>query len=232
MFPARALCGETSVLSGRILDVSGNPVEGAKVFVYDGKDIRRPADFISAQTDKDGRFRMVLPAGAYWPVARLKKSGEYGPLMPGDKHSGEPEGVTIAAGAGLVMDFIVADLREAARAKTKVRPDNFKIQGRIIDQNGSAKMDAYAFANSSDGVSGMPDYLSAWVDEEGRYTLYLPGGRFFMGAASQFPSAHGYRGAHKIEVNGDRSGVDIVITFSAGAGEGRGKNDTGNRRDD
>ena len=46
-----------------------------------------------------------------------------------------------------------------------------RISGRIIDEKGSPVTKAYAVANKLEKISGMPDYISAWVDPDGRYTL-------------------------------------------------------------
>jgi hypothetical protein len=81
---------ERALLKGTVFDIKAVPVEGAEIFIYDSTDVRRPADFISAGTGKDGSFQMDLPAGIYWAVARIRSGDQFGPLMPGDKHSGDP----------------------------------------------------------------------------------------------------------------------------------------------
>ena len=108
---------DLSVLKGSITDVRGRPVEGAMVFVYVNSDVRRSAEFISAPADAQGRYRMTVPAGTYWVVARLKKTEGFGPLMPGDKHSGEPREVELLVGSDREADFVVADLRDAISMK-------------------------------------------------------------------------------------------------------------------
>ena len=62
---------DRALLKGTVLDIKAMPVEGAEIFIYDSTDVRRPADFISARTGKDGSFQMDLPAGIYWAVARI-----------------------------------------------------------------------------------------------------------------------------------------------------------------
>ena len=80
-----------SVIMGKVSDVDGKAVEGVMVFLYDSPDVKRSANFISARTDKEGRYRMIVPAGRYWLVARSKNIETYGPLMLKDRHSGDPE---------------------------------------------------------------------------------------------------------------------------------------------
>jgi protocatechuate 3,4-dioxygenase beta subunit len=143
---------EASVLKGRVSDADGRAVEGAKIFVYDSPDVRRPANFISAGTDKGGMFRMTVSPGRYWVVARLKKTEDYGPLLPGDKHSGEPVEGEIASRSEITMDFIVADLKEAIKIKTKSRERHVKISGRIIDEKGFPVVNFYALASRNEKV--------------------------------------------------------------------------------
>ena len=201
---------ETAILKGRVSDLEGRAVEGARIFVYGSPVVRGPADFISAGTDKEGMFRMIVSPGKYWVVARLKKTEGYGPLLPGDKHSGEAVEVEIASRSEVTMDFIVADLKEAIKIKTKSRERPFKISGRIIDEQGSPVTNAYAFANMHEKVEGIPDYLSSWVDDEGRYTLYVPTGRYYIGGAATFPPDQTYFIKGQMIIDGDRSDLDII----------------------
>ena len=199
-----------SVFKGKISDVAGRPVEGARVFVYDSTDVRRTANFISAGSDKDGLFSVVLPPGKYWAIARLKKTEDYGPLMPGDKHSGEPNEVEVVFRGEVAMDFVVADLKEALRARGNARERPVQIAGRIIDGDGTPVRGAYVIAHKSGTVNGIPDYLSAWVDDDGRYTLYLPKGSYYIGTALVFPPGNNYFMQGNITVEGDRTDMDII----------------------
>lgn len=185
-------------------------MEGARLFVYDSPAVRRPADFMCGPTGKEGLFRLVLPPGKYWAVARVKKTEGYGPLMPGDKHSGEPAEIDLAAGREVNQDFIVADLREAGKIKTRDREGPVKITGRVIDEKGSPITNGYAIANRTEKISGIPDYVSAWVDVEGRYTLYLPPGKYYLGSAVTFPPDQPLSLKGPVMLNADRSNLDII----------------------
>ena len=171
----------------KVLDLKGVPVEGAEVFVYDTTEVKRPADFISAKTRKDGGFLLDLPAGTYWVVARLRSGETYGPLKPGDKHSGDPVKIELAPDEVLEQNFIVVDIRETARLKKKTREDYVSIRGKILDRNNIPVGKVYVIANKDKKCSGIPDYLSAWTDRTGSFTLYVPRGKYFIGYASSFP---------------------------------------------
>jgi hypothetical protein len=205
-----AFAEERTVLKGKVSDAEGQTVEGAMVFVYNSPDVKRPADFISARTAQDGLFRMVLAPGRYWLVARLKKTEGYGPLMPGDKHSGDPAEIELGPGTEAERDFIVADLKDAIKIREKARERPVKISGRIIDENGSPVRRAYVIANRKEKGAGIPDYLSTWVDHEGSYTLYIPRGRYYIGSAVTFPPVQDYFAHGEMTFDGDRSAVDIV----------------------
>jgi hypothetical protein len=205
-----ALAAEKSLLTGKVSDGAGRPVEGAMVFVYGNPSVRRSADFMSPPTDPDGVYRIFLPPGRYWTVARLKKTEGVGPLMPGDKHSGDPVEVDLISENGAVVDFTVVDLREAIRMREKPREGAVRISGRIVDEKGVALAGVYAVAGRRERVSGIPEYLSAWVGDDGRYTLYVPKGKYHLGSAAAFPQGESYVGSGEIAADADKEGVDIV----------------------
>ena len=182
---------ETFVLTGQILDIDAKPVTGAELFVYDSAIIRRPADFISARTGQDGRFSLVLPRQKFWAVARVRSSDKFGPLLPGDRHSGEALLLDPDDNAKLQQDFTVVNILEAVLQKQKIRADHQRVAGRILDQQGKPARNAYVFAQTDRTVLGVPEYISAWSDENGTYTLHLPPGRYFLGATVIFPPVPG-----------------------------------------
>lgn len=175
------------VLSGTIKDGDGKPQEGAEVFAYDSPLIRRPADFISSKTAKDGRFSIKLPERQYWVVARVRGGDKFGPLMPGDKHSGEPVEVEPPHEGEARMDFTVTDIREAAQSRRKTREDYVRVSGRILTMKGTAATDAYVYALPHDQQAGVPPFISSWSNERGEYVLFLPPGSYRIGAAMEFP---------------------------------------------
>ena len=213
-FDATAL--EEITLKGRVTDIAERPAEGAVVYVYVTPDAKRVADFISAPTGIDGQYHAVAPPGKYWAVARIKKSKSYGPLMPGDKHSGEPVMVELGPDSETEMDFTVMDLKEAAQTMAKEREELFRISGKIIDQSGAPVVPSYAIANKIERTGGIPDYLAAWVDKEGHYTLYLPPGKYYMGSAKDFPPDRYYYANGEITIEADMSDVNVIMQPDTG----------------
>jgi len=209
--PTAGAALETFVLTGRIVNIDAKPVSGAEVFVYDSAAIRRPADFISARTGSDGRFSLTLPRQKFWVVARVRSGDKFGPLLPGDRHSGEPLILEPDETGTLQQDFTVVDIREAVRQKQKVRSDFLSVNGRVVDQNGKPLRDAYVFAHPELVVPGIPEYISAWSDESGAYTLYLPAGRFYLGANTTFPPPQGSNASRELVVETGKNEVAIDV---------------------
>jgi hypothetical protein len=201
---------EKAFFNGQVLDVDGKAVKGAEIFIYNTPDTRRPADFISSRTDVQGRFNMILPTGKYWAVARLRKGEKYGPLMIGDKHSGEPVEIELVANEEFDQDFIVVDIRESARLHKKTRQDFLKLRGRIIDKEGKPLKNTYAIANRARELSEIPDYISAWTDDEGHYTLYLPAGTYFIGYALEFPPGRDVYIIRELHLISELTDLDIA----------------------
>jgi hypothetical protein len=153
---------------------------------------------------------MTVPAGRYWAVARLRTGEKYGPLMLGDKHSGEPVEIEIETDEEFEQDFTIMDIREAARLIRKTREDYFMLRGRIINKKGNPLKNVYAVANREMEISETPDYLSAWTDEEGRYTLYLPAGKYYIGYAAEFPPGVHYKITEEFHVESKNSDINII----------------------
>jgi hypothetical protein len=175
------------VLKGHILDNDRKPVEGGEVFVYATRQIRRPADFISPKSDRDGLYRTELPAGHYWVVARVRSGAGYGPLSIGKRHSGEAREIEGDAGNELPLDFIVADVREMARSQRKTGDDFIRVEGRILDRDSKPAAGVYAFARGEKSGTRLPEFISPLSDIEGRYVIYIPAGRYCLGTAAVFP---------------------------------------------
>ncbi len=201
---------EKAVLKGQVLDINGKAVKGSEIFLYSTPDTRRPADFISPKTGNDGWFNVILPAGQYWAVARLRHGEKYGPLLISDKHSGEPLEVLIEPNEVFEQVFTVVNIREAARLVKKTRSDFIKISGKIVGKTGAPLKDMYIFANRGMELKEIPDYISSWTEDEGYYTLHLPEGRYFLGSASEFPPDFKNIMLKEIYVKSDQSGYNII----------------------
>jgi hypothetical protein len=130
----------------------------------------------------------MLPPGKYWAVARLKQDGTYGPLMPGDKHSGEPRELEILPTGASETEFVVMDIREAGQKKRTEAAGTRVVTGRVTTASGTPVPMVWVYAHRSKTIAGMPEYVSAWTDLEGRYKLHVAASDLvFIGVAKDFP---------------------------------------------
>jgi hypothetical protein len=199
-FMSAVALGENRALQGVIKDESGKPVSGAELYLYDSLKTRRPADFISAKTGPDGRYFMNVPSGVYWGVARVRHGVQYGPLLSGDLHSGEPREIILTE-ANPEHSFTVADIRETSRAKEKSRSDISRVNGTIRDQFGQPVSSATVYVWSDPFSERIADFISSWSEDDGEYSLYLLPGRYRVMATQTFPPT----------ISGEKM-VDLVVT--------------------
>lgn len=213
-FPALCLAGEFR-FTGTVTDGAGRAVKDAEIFIYDSATIRRPADFITPRTGNDGVFSIRLPGGKYWTVARVRKGDKFGPLLPGDRHSGEPAEIDPANDPEVRLDFTVADIREAAQNRPKTREDYFRLSGRILDREGKPVGNAYVFARDETAAERVPSYISSWSDERGEYVLFLPQGKHLVRGALQFPPEPKGEGAEEfaVDVVKKETALDVVVAL-------------------
>ena len=88
-------------LSGRILDSDGNPVEGARIHVYDHVQMSERPKFVSEQSAPDGSYLIYLPKGGTYYLAARDKFG--GPPKLGDLYGRYDQG-TIEPSAVVIVD--------------------------------------------------------------------------------------------------------------------------------
>lgn len=102
---ARRLSKEVAVsktgLTGKILDADGNPVEGARVHVYDHVQMSERPKYVSEKTGPDGTYLIFLPTGGTYYLAARDKFG--GPPKLGDLYGRYDQG-TIEPSAVVIRD--------------------------------------------------------------------------------------------------------------------------------
>jgi len=86
---------------GRITDSDGNPVEGARVHVYDHVQMSERPKFVSEKTGPDGAYQIYLPEGGTYYLAARNKFG--GPPKLGDLYGRYDQG-TIEPSAVVVRE--------------------------------------------------------------------------------------------------------------------------------
>ena len=207
-----SFASESHLLKAKVADIDGRPVAGAKLFLYDSPLVRRPADFISSLSSSAGQVQVLLPPGKYWAVARYKADGKYGPLLPGDKHSGEPLEVDLSE-AVVEADFTVADIRELGQKKRAGATDAVRLKGRVLDAQGAPVAHVLVFASKAKEPGELPDFVSAWTEDDGGFEVYVPGNAtYFVGMSRQFPLRCPGECGRLIEVECGK--IDIAIDIN------------------
>ncbi|WP_243689214.1 hypothetical protein [Geotalea toluenoxydans] len=84
----------------------------------------------------------------------------------------------------------------------------------MVDGEGAPVSSAYVLVNATREVSQLPDYVSGWTEETGLYTLYLPPGEYFVGAAVTFPTGPGMKLEKRLPAVSSQSdiAIDVVLT--------------------
>ena len=176
---------------------SGEPVKGAYIYGYVGRIEHRAAslgiigvtDWVSHGSDKDGSYKLDLPPGDYFVVARKRQSGlNYGPLSVGDYYDHSPGRVStrVKKGKYTEVNFVLMELTEPLffQGITAVaRATETGIKGRLLDEEGNHIPGTYAIAYKDDDMQRLPDFASTLTDDEGNFTIFLPsGGRYWIAA--------------------------------------------------
>lgn len=198
-------------LRGVVSNLSGEPAQNAEVYVYSTSNTKRPADFISSKSGTDGVYRLILPRAPYWGVARIKKGERFGPLQPGDKHSGEPLKIEPDTEKSVVIDFTVADMQELAQRREKGREEQLIEISGAVTANGTAVAGAYVYARVGRISATLPEYFSGWTDSTGKYRLKLPVGDYLLGCDKIFPPAENSSNFHELALTADKLPVAINL---------------------
>lgn len=175
--PRLATPGATGV-AGAVTDTSGQPAAGGYVYAYRNprSGLRGPADF-EAAVGADGRYFLELAEGRYYLVARLRRSGaDVGAPRPGDAwamYARNP--VEVRAGETSHADFVLKEVTQPRLFKEgSLGSGDTGFSGRIVDGTGQPVSGAVVLAYRNTDFRRMPDFTSAAVGTDGRFTLYIP----------------------------------------------------------
>jgi len=240
--PALTAAGETeperSGIRGRIvMKDTGEPVSKGYVYGYVARGQTRAvqmgvigiSDWISQGSDETGMYKLDLPPGDYFVVARKRASGlNYGPLFKGDwyDHSTARSLVVVRKGEYRTVNFELVKLAEPMFFQgltASGKATDTGIKGRLLNESGEHVPGTFVIAYINSDMRRAPDFASTLTDDEGYYTLYLPGGGRYWLAARTFvmklpqkgePFAR-YEGSpdHSIMVEKGRflQGIDLVL---------------------
>lgn len=171
----------------------GTPLERAYLYIYkDANDgFKGPGYFI--QPVEKGHFRLRLPPGEYWILARKRaKGGSFGPIETGDYFNfyyGNP----VRIEAGQTREIKLETITRLSMLEEEEVPLH-GVKGVVLgpDKKPVGKIHVFAYRNAE--MTGVPDFFSAPTGADGRFELPLSGdGPFFLLARENFggPAAAG-----------------------------------------
>jgi len=190
---------EEKSVNGAFSGISGNltfqdkPLERAYLYVYKNprEGFKGPAYFI--QPVEKGSFRLRLPPGDYWILARKRaRGGQFGPVEIGDYFSfyyGNPVQVEKGEVRQVNIEAIVrmSQFEEALSSGDE-------LQGKVVGAGGLPVAGLYVFAYREAGMTGSPTVFSRQTGPDGSFSLSLPSaGVWYLLARENFggPAADG-----------------------------------------
>lgn len=218
--PVAAQAGKRSGLKGRVT-FQGDPLEKSYLYVYKdaAKGFKGPAYFI--QPVADGTFRLRLPPGEYYLLARKRaKGGQYGPIEIGDYFNyfyANP--VKIEPGETRYIEIETVSRLSMLEAGEGLPFEGVK--GQVLGVDGQPVAGLHVFAYRSTDMTGMPDYFSPATRSDGRFELPLPEtGTWHILARENFggPAATGEQygryqddPAHAVQFQSGAKPLEIII---------------------
>jgi len=204
-----------------VITFQGEPLEKSYLYVYKDADkgFKGPPYFI--QPVADGNFRLRLPPGDYFLLARKRaKGGQFGPIEIGDYFNyyyGNP--VRLNKGETRYID-----LETVSRLSMLEEGEPLPLQGvrgQVLDADGRPVSGVHVFAYRKAAMTKAPDFFSAMTQSDGRFELSLPElGTWHLLARENFggPAAKGenygrYQAdpAHAVRLEADSQPLEIII---------------------
>lgn len=190
---------KTGTVAGRIMLKGGGPLAWGQVLFYDvsagpppvpDKYYRTPD--MSRNLDGEGRFKAGLPPGKYY-LGAVKR-------MSGDRLGIPQEGDFVfrsVDGKGVLKEYAVTsgstiDLGTIAEA-VPVKPKDLSkqivttaIEGVVNDTEGKPVEDAVVIAFADPSLKGKSLFLSDTTNKDGKYSLRLTGGTYYLRVKNRF----------------------------------------------
>jgi hypothetical protein len=216
---AQPQSGKRSGIKGRI-SFADEPLEKAYLYIYQDykKNFKGPAYYI--QPVSKGDFRLSLPPGEYYILARKRaRGGQFGPVEIDDYFNyyyGNPIRIEKNQVKQIELEAIqrLSMLEEAEGVFQGVT-------GQILGAAGAPQAGLRVFAYRRAEMTGMPAFFSAPSDPQGNFKLPIPElGSFYLLARKSFggPAGNGElygkylgRADHRIELTGTQRVEEIRI---------------------
>jgi hypothetical protein len=185
--PPPPVAGEGAGIAGQLL-FEGKPLGRAYVHVYrDAASNFRGMGLAAVPTGGDGRFRIKLPPGTYYVLARKRQGGGmYGP--PGkDDYIGYFPGNPVVVRPGAFTQLLL---------ETTTRVDLLDeiwfteggsagwFEGNVTDASGKPAEGLYVLFYTDEALSGTPAFVAGPTDAKGHFRVRAAAGKFHLLARS------------------------------------------------
>ncbi len=179
--------GEGSGIAGQVLFMD-KPLGRAYVHVFSDPGANfRGMGLASVPTGEDGRFRIKLPPGRYYVLARKRQGGGmYGP--PGrDDYVGYFPGNPVTVRPG---EFVPLRLEATTRIDTleeELFADGTSagwFEGTVTGPGGKPAAGLYVLFYAEETMSGTPAFVAGPTDANGRFKVRAAAGKFHLLARS------------------------------------------------
>jgi hypothetical protein len=181
--------GKTGISGQLRQKKDASPLAEAYVNVYPDlmSNLLGPSLYLSAPTDPEGNYRIELPPGNYYVVARKRMSGmANGPIATGDFYSGHQRTrARVTSGKWTRVDLEMVQMKAPMFFKKDLISTQTEtgVRGRLIDPQGNPVPGGFAIAYTDNNLQRLPDYASTLSNQNGEFTLYLPqGGSYYLAA--------------------------------------------------
>jgi hypothetical protein len=182
-----SVAGEGSGVAGQVL-FEDKPLARAYVHVYrDAGTNFRGMGLASVPAGEDGRFRIKLPPGSYYVLARKRQGGGmYGPPGRDDYvgyYPGNPVAVRSGAFATLQLEATTRiDLLEELWGTGGASAGWF--EGKVTDGAGKPAAGLYVLFYTDAAMSGAPAFVAGPTDAKGHFKVRAAAGKFHLLARS------------------------------------------------
>lgn len=180
-----ALDPEKTGLEGRVvLEEKFNYLENARVFAYTSLDFEKGKYYMSGLTDKNGNFKLLLPEGQYYVVAKksIKNETSFGKIETDDYYcyyGGNP--VAITSNKTFFIGLNCVQKKNYLSYDTGLQGNVSGIKGKVTYKN-EPLSDAYvlAFEDAETSFRGSFYTVSNPSDADGNFEIDLPAGNYYI----------------------------------------------------
>ncbi len=165
--------GDLTGIRGEIT-YQGEALEQCYLYVYkdSSKDFKGPAYFV--QPVAKGSFRLRLPPGDYYLLARKRaRGGQFGPIEIGDYFNyyyGNP----VRIEKNEMREVQIETISRLSMLEEGENTSKRGVSGTIVDPQGKPAGEVRVFAYRQPEMTGTPDLFSHPSDASGHFSLPLP----------------------------------------------------------